>query len=281
MKNHFDDNNFETVFNDKPLPSRTTAANRAKAQRLQIMTKILENDMRSKFSQEEQILLCHCEAVVKERAKDFFRGIHTLLTVETVLYSRANSNTRQNPHIDLNDEYVGNALLAFVCLQPNTTLIIYPGSHDIKGNSEKRFFPRRYLLEAGDIIIFHPLLIHCGDSYVESNIRLHYYIFTKPNTTWENISFTLKNYALSSLLHDQHIIETRDVPYLAKSRKAQRKANATKKKALNLAQWHKRRKLCADFNITELRDGSTPVYSPYRKSVECHSTRPAASAEMI
>ena len=116
-----------------------------------------------------------------------------LTATETILSSRDGSETIQDPHCDLDEEYDGTALLAFVAIHPDTTIIIYPGSHKIHEHLQPDYPPRRYALEVGDTLLFHPRLIHCGDRYPESNIRIHYYIFAEPRLVWDNITFPLRD----------------------------------------------------------------------------------------
>ena len=64
---------------------------------------------------------------------------------------------------------------AILCLEDNTTIVMTRGTHVINDLSGSKRIPRRYKLSAGDIIYFHPLTIHGGDSFLASNIRIHYY----------------------------------------------------------------------------------------------------------
>jgi ectoine hydroxylase-related dioxygenase (phytanoyl-CoA dioxygenase family) len=193
MKTEFEEQNFEIVFNDRPIRNTTS---RIRAQRLQYLSKILEQDNRHTLDNQVQELLHQTEYQTQLVARRFFSPNHELETVETILYSRANSNIIQNPHTDLGEEYVGNAMLSFVIIHPNTTLIIYPGSHNPENPDRNRFMPRRFAFEVGDIVLFHPLLIHCGDSYREANIRIHYYLFARPRISWQNITFPIRDYVL-------------------------------------------------------------------------------------
>jgi len=53
--------------------------------------------------------------------------------------------------------------------------------------SEKKVIRRymgRYHIGVGDILFFHPRLIHAGDSYAKSNMLLHYHIMPK-SSRWK------------------------------------------------------------------------------------------------
>ena len=93
---------------------------------------------------------------------------HELLTTETILSSKSESATIQDPLCNLSSFYVGKALLAFVAILPDTTIILYPGSHKIYERLHQDYPPRRYAPDLSDILIFHPRLIHCGSRYPDS-----------------------------------------------------------------------------------------------------------------
>ena len=191
LKAEFENTYFQIIFNNGRVRSN---ANRAMAERRQLMTKILENDRRDDYFDEPFCdFLSRTEVRVLQHARNMLPQEHGLVTTETILSSKANSRTIQDPHCDLSDRYVGKALLAFVAIQPNTTIIIYPGSHRIHEGLQEDYPPQRYALNVGDILIFHPRLIHCGDRYSDSNIRLHYYIFAVPRLRWRNITFPVRD----------------------------------------------------------------------------------------
>ena len=126
--------------------------------------------------------------------------------VETVLLSFDNSTVRQTPHPDLEPRYDSKAVLAFVSLEDHTTLVIYPRSHDWEGNPDYRRIGRRYGILAGDALFFHPSCIHAGDSYVNSNIRLHYYAF-KAGTEWkEDSAYSIPTPTARMLTHDPKVV---------------------------------------------------------------------------
>jgi len=53
----------------------------------------------------------------------------------------------------------------------------------------KKNFPRIYQLNVGDILIFHPNLIHAGDRYKLSNMRVHYYVIPKSSKWKLNLTY--------------------------------------------------------------------------------------------
>jgi hypothetical protein len=161
------------------------------AQRRQIITHKIDEDLRSQhFGEKCAKFLSNIEQQAADVVGPILPGDHQLLSTETVLFSCKNSNLIQDPHCDLGRKYIDNSLLAFVPLESNTTIIVYPGSH-IESRKKRRSYliPRRISILPGDLFIFHPRLIHCGDAYVHSNIRLHYYFFDRPHFNWSNVTF--------------------------------------------------------------------------------------------
>ena len=92
------------------------------------------------------------------------------------LYSYPNG-TVQVPHSDLSvysddDE----EFLLLVGLHDVTSIIVFPRSHLPDPNTHYTACPLRLSLRPGDILRFHPKLLHCGDRYDNSNLMLHYYV---------------------------------------------------------------------------------------------------------
>ena len=67
--------------------------------------------------------------------------------------------------MDLGEEFNGNSLLALSVVDVGTTLIIFPGSHDLTSGRRNRNRPVSFGFDVRDICYFHPRLIHCGDKY--------------------------------------------------------------------------------------------------------------------
>ena len=184
IQNAFELTDFEVVFNEGVARTR---ANRARAERRQLLTKFLDDDYRDFYFDDDFCdFVRHSVHRVLRFARDMQPVDHELLTIETILSSKAGSTSIQDPYVD-------KALLAFVAIHPYTTIILYPSSHRIHERLYEDYPPRRYALDLGDILIFHPRLIHCGDRYVETNIRLHYYIFAQPRIRWRNITFPIRD----------------------------------------------------------------------------------------
>ena len=117
-----------------------------------------------------------------------------------------NSEVQQTLHPDLPKEYASKAVLAFVSLEDNTTLIICSGSHKRPELEHHTRITGRYGLAAGSALFFHPLLVHAGDSYVKSNIRIHYYAFLE-GTEWKvNSRYDLENNVAQQLTHDSEVV---------------------------------------------------------------------------
>ena len=73
-------------------------------------------------------------------------------------------------------------------------------------NPDYRRIGRRYGIFAGDALFFHPSCIHAGDSYVNSNIRLHYYAF-KAGTEWkEDSAYSVPTPTARMLTHDPKVV---------------------------------------------------------------------------
>ena len=133
---------------------------------------------------------------VRLLAELFLPDDHDLLFTETLLFSRAASETIQDLHCDFADRHSSTSLLAFVALEPETTLIVYPRTHRIDLSGNTMYLPRRILFNFGDVFLFHPRLLHCGDRYVESNLRLHYYVFDRPRFRWRNVTLQVRSGSL-------------------------------------------------------------------------------------
>ena len=117
-----------------------------------------------------------------------------------------NSEVQQTLHPDLPKEYTSKAVLAFVSLEDNTTLIICSGSHKRPELEHHTRITGRYGLAAGSALFFHPLLVHAGDFYIESNIRIHYYAFLE-GTEWQVDSrYDLENSVAQQLTHDREVV---------------------------------------------------------------------------
>jgi len=180
MKKRFEKAQNVIVFNQKD--SEEIA--REDAERFQIVSKHYEEINRSIFSSNQQLLLETCEATTVDIVKQLIRDENNFKTIESVLYSKKGSKERQKPHMDLPDGLNSTAALAIICLEPNTRFIMLRGSHKGIGEVGSSNFPRLYQLNVGDVLIFHPNLIHAGDRYKLSNLRIHYYLIPE-SSNWE------------------------------------------------------------------------------------------------
>ena len=171
--------------------------NEGVGQRLQIVTKNIggeDLEATRAFTLAQKNLLNAC--------RDSMGTDGSINLVETVLLSKDKSTVIQTPHPDLDPDFDSEAVLAFVSLEDHTTLIIYANTHNWKENAHQRRIGRRY---AGDALLFHPSCIHAGDSYVTSNIRLHYYAF-KAGTDWEEDSaYDLPTERAQQLTHSREV----------------------------------------------------------------------------
>jgi hypothetical protein len=188
MKDNFLASNNHIVFNAKDI-SQITAAD---AERRQLVTKHYEEVARSGFTKAQKNLLKRCEEIVTSIVANLLRDIDKFKTIESLLYSRDGSKERQKLHVDLADELKEIAALALVCLEPNTTFIMCRGSHKESLEPEVNNYPRIYGLSVGDVLIFHPNLIHAGDRYSKSNLRLHYYVIAEAAEYELNLTYPVE-----------------------------------------------------------------------------------------
>ena len=152
--------------------------------RLQIVSKdrIIYND--NMFSTKQKELLRTSELEVTKIAAELLNTtIGQLENIESVLLSKEGLEEPQEPHRDLPQVFADTAALALVCLEDDTTLLLARKSHLGNRLMEKRYIAR-YGLSIGDVLIFHPRLVHAGDLYYSSNLRLHYYVLPR-GSGWE------------------------------------------------------------------------------------------------
>ena len=113
----------------------------------------------------------------------------TFKTIGSVLYNIKGSKERQKNHVDLPTELVSIAAFAIICLERNTKFIMLPRSHNGVGEVGTHNFPRIYQLNIGDTLIFHPKLIHAGNRYKLSNLRIHYYVIPETSNWKLNLTY--------------------------------------------------------------------------------------------
>jgi hypothetical protein len=164
------------VFNDGPVEEADDEIPR----RLQLVTKdnkVYNADM---FRDAQRTLLRFCEEKVKKlAAKLLGEEEEELKTIESVLFSEDNLDEPQDPHRDLPRLYAKSSVCAFLCIEEGSTFLMAQSTHKENKKDKTRRLMGRYKIAVGDILFFHPRLIHAGDSYVQSNIRLHYYVMPK------------------------------------------------------------------------------------------------------
>ena len=67
-------------------------------------------------------------------------------------------------------------VVALVALEDGATLSYIPGSHNVLLRGTSYLQEEKLLrLSKGEYVLFHPLLVHRGTSYIEQNRRLHIY----------------------------------------------------------------------------------------------------------
>jgi len=162
------------------------------AERFQLVTKEYEKVQRGAFTRAQRKLLETCEAEVLKVVQDLLPEIPHFKTIESILYSRDGSVERQKLHADLDDTMAESGALALVALEPHTTFIMCGGSHsnpEILETRNVHCFPRVYELSVGDILIFHPNLVHAGDKFPKSNMRVHYYVLDQVSQYELDVSY--------------------------------------------------------------------------------------------
>jgi len=224
MKNRFKNVHNNIVFNQKD----SEKISRLDAERFQIITKEYDSLNRSAFSSDQAELLRLCDSTTVKIAKEILGDEYSLKIIESVLYSTDNAKLRQRPHVDLPARLGEKGVLAFVCLQAGTRIIIFRGTHKDLGSIGTENFPRLYQLNVGDILFFHPNLIHAGDRYTRANIRVHYYVLPK-RCNWK----TDTTYSPELMVTDKlNVIlpRVRQVEHRAKSCQASCKVKTTRKR---------------------------------------------------
>ena len=209
IRNEFHNNSesFAIVRNDRPTRAR---ANRAQSERRQIISRTPNDNWRSVyFGDYCDNRLNEISYNVRDCAWQLLPYNHELLYTETLLFSRDGSETIQDPHADLESTYSETAILAFVALEPGTSLFVYPRTHRIDTSGRTQYLPQHLLFDVGDIFFFHPNLLHCGDRYAESNLRLHYYLFARPRFVWSNVTFPARDGTLDLMQIEEQVVENR------------------------------------------------------------------------
>ena len=97
----------------------------------------------------------------------------------SLLYSPGEGDFIQPPHFDLpKKRNTDNKFLLLVALMDHTTIIVFRKSHKEHYTYDNiaNCTPVRIILNKGEVLQFHPNLVHCGDAYEARNVRLHYYV---------------------------------------------------------------------------------------------------------
>ena len=214
---------FAIVRNDRPTRAR---ADRANSERRQIISRTPNDNWRFLyFGDYCDNRLNEISYNVRDCAWQLLPYDHELLYTETLLFSRDGSETIQDPHADLESRYSDTAVLAFVALEPGTTLFVYPGTHRIDTSGRTQYLPQHILFDVGDIFFFHPNLLHCGDRYAQSNLRLHYYLFARPRFIWRNVIFPARDGTLDLMqIEENRVVMQRNT--VEGRRAARRRRNA-------------------------------------------------------
>ena len=96
----------------------------------------------------------------------------------SLLFSYAETGIIQLTHYDIRKPKRGEKIY-WIPFQNQTTINIIPGSH--KGiHMQNKVTPIKLMLNRGDILEMHPLLLHAGDCFPEDNLRAHFYYIKVP-----------------------------------------------------------------------------------------------------
>jgi hypothetical protein len=96
-------------------------------------------------------------------------------------------------------------LLFVFALEPNTRLVVWPGSHKIVrglGRTKSPLEPTVLVLEAGDAVLFRADLVHAGAEYDSENIRIHCYLDSPTVPRDPNRTFIIQKHA-DSLIQEK------------------------------------------------------------------------------
>jgi hypothetical protein len=228
------------VFNKRQTSTNLTEKN---AQRIQFITKeFRDTNRRDMFSAEAKNLMQGVHEKALQLASSFFpNGSTQFGSKETILLSKINSDQIQVRHTDLGEEYVGKAILAFGIIDSNTTLIIYPGSHEMGNSNKDKYRPVRFGFDVGDIVLFHPLLIQASDKYHYSNIRLHYYLLNQTESDIEDITYPVGRYELQFMQYHKESMRTVETLDRSRAEKLKRDRARQEGKSKRMCLWNKRR----------------------------------------
>ena len=139
-------------------------------------SKVTKPDMHEPISKLENHILS-----ILQRSPD------DIVLYPSLLYSYSNG-TVQVPHSDLaNVPDANEEFLLLVGFQGTTSIIVFPRTHLSTSDTQYQYSPLRLSLRPGDILKFHPKLLHAGDKYAECNLRIHYYVL-KSMSTLDNIT---------------------------------------------------------------------------------------------
>lgn len=109
----------------------------------------------------------------------------------SLLYSSPNSRTVQVPHHDMHDsENPDTNFLLLAALVDYTSFILFMGSHKRGKEINNCLPPKRLILNRGEVLMFHPRLIHSGDVFNHKNVRIHYYVHPATRTFINDSTYT-------------------------------------------------------------------------------------------
>jgi ectoine hydroxylase-related dioxygenase (phytanoyl-CoA dioxygenase family) len=105
-------------------------------------------------------------------------------------------------YLDVPENHNKIPLLCLIALEPNTYLDVWENSTRLITSSDDKLKDyvnpdirsNRLCLQAGDVLLFRPDLIHAGSSYLEENIRLHVYLDSEEIPRQTNRTFIINKH---------------------------------------------------------------------------------------
>ena len=168
------------VINEGNSPARV---NRMHAGRKAFVTKRLNggND-RYQFGHSGEYVLEQIHEAVMDYAPEFFWGRSRLHfeTLETILFSKESSGQTPTPRRGLRPEFEKASLIAISMMHPQSSLIIYPGSHCAPDEGRSQCRPVRFGFNAGDVLFLNPRLIFCHDYSPQSHLCVQHIVVAYP-----------------------------------------------------------------------------------------------------
>ena len=156
---------------NEKLSKNTTATRRAERWSF-AFSDFSEIVLSSFFRSSDREKIAQIDARLRNFSRNVFGARH-LNFAPSILLSTKGSTKVQIPHLDL-PPMKAKSFLALVALENSTRFLLYPESHK-ESDCDTLIVPKLCNLSAGQILIFHPRLLHGGWYHASGNTRLHFY----------------------------------------------------------------------------------------------------------